>query len=51
VVDALLAASPPIVVRGGKNSTKLPLLKKWLPTATFDAKLSKIFGLDRLRKP
>ncbi len=50
VVDALLAASPPIVVRGGKNSTKLPLLKKWLPTATFDAKLSKIFGLDRLTK-
>ena len=48
VVDALLAGTPPIVVRGGKNSVKLPLLKKLLPTAMFDAKLSRIFGLDRL---
>ncbi len=48
VVDALLAKTPPIVVRGGKNSVKLPLLKKLLPTAMFDAKLSRIFGLDRL---
>lgn len=50
VVDALLAGTPPIVVRGGKNSVKLPLLKKLLPTAMFDAKLSWIFSLDRLRK-
>jgi NAD(P)-dependent dehydrogenase (short-subunit alcohol dehydrogenase family) len=48
VVDALLAKTPPNVVRGGKNSVKLPLLKKLLPTAMFDAKLSRIFGLDRL---
>ena len=50
VVDALLAGTPPIVVRGGKNSVKLPLLKKLLPTALFDVKLSRIFGLDRLGK-
>ena len=50
VVDALLAGTPPIVVRGGKNSVKLPLLKKLLPTAMFDVKLSRIFGLDRLGK-
>lgn len=50
VVDALLAKTPPIVVRGGKNSVKLPLLKKLLSTAMFDAKLSLIFGLDRLGK-
>lgn len=51
VVAALLAADPPSVVRGGKNSFKLPLLKQLLPTAMFDAKLAKAFGLDRLRGP
>ena len=50
VVDALLSGTPPIVVRGGKNSVRLPLLKKLLPTALFDAKLSRVFGLDRLGK-
>lgn len=48
VVDALLAINPPAVVRGGKNSFVLPLLKKLLPTARFDAKLSERFGLDQL---
>ena len=51
VVAALLATHPPSVVRGGKNSFKLPLLKQLLPTALFDAKLAKVFGLDRLRNP
>jgi NAD(P)-dependent dehydrogenase (short-subunit alcohol dehydrogenase family) len=50
VVDALLSATPPTVVRGGRNSVKLPLLKKLLPTAMFDARLSRVFGLDRLGK-
>lgn len=48
VVDALLAVPPPMIVRGGKNSFRLPLLKRLLPTAMFDAKLSRTFGLDRL---
>ena len=49
VVDALLRSSPPRVVRGGTNSVRLPLLKRLLPAAMFDAKLSKLFGLDALR--
>ena len=48
VVDALLAAHPPAVVRAGTNSTRLPLLKALLPRARFDAMLSKRFGLTRL---
>jgi NAD(P)-dependent dehydrogenase (short-subunit alcohol dehydrogenase family) len=49
VVDSLLRDPPPRVIRGGTNSVRLPLLKKLLPGAIFDAKLSKIFGLDALR--
>jgi NAD(P)-dependent dehydrogenase (short-subunit alcohol dehydrogenase family) len=49
VVEALLRNPPPRVIRGGTNSVRLPLLKRLLPAATFDAKLSKIFGLDALR--
>ena len=49
VVDSLLSASPPIVLRGGKNSTRLPLMKAFLSTKIFDAKLSHMFGLDKLR--
>ena len=52
VVDALLRDKPPpIVVRGGTHSVKLPLLKQLLPAAVFDAKFVKVFGLDRLRVP
>jgi NAD(P)-dependent dehydrogenase (short-subunit alcohol dehydrogenase family) len=49
VVEALLRNPPPRVIRGGANSVRLPLLKRWLPAAMFDAKLSKLFGLDSLR--
>jgi NAD(P)-dependent dehydrogenase (short-subunit alcohol dehydrogenase family) len=49
VVDALLRSSPPRVIRAGTNSVRLPLLKRLLPAAMFDAKLSKLFGLDALR--
>ncbi len=51
VVDALLRDEPPRVVRGGTHSVRLPLLKQLLPAAAFDAKLVKVFGLDRLRVP
>lgn len=51
VVDALLREKPPRVVRGGKGSLRLLLLKQLLPGAVFDAKLAKAFGLDRLRAP
>ncbi len=49
VADALLAPEPPAIIRGGTNSVKLPLLKKLLPLALFDRKMSQIFGLDRLK--
>ena len=49
VVDALLRSSPPRVVRGGTHSVRLPLLKRLLPAAMFDGKLTKMFGLDALR--
>jgi NAD(P)-dependent dehydrogenase (short-subunit alcohol dehydrogenase family) len=46
VVESLLTSPPPRVIRGGANSVRLPLLKRWLPAAMFDAKLSQAFGLD-----
>ncbi len=46
VVDALLQASPPARVRGGKGSTLFPLLKLLLSTRRFDAILSRKFGLS-----
>ncbi|MBK6637255.1 MAG: SDR family NAD(P)-dependent oxidoreductase [Rhodocyclaceae bacterium] len=51
IVDALLEREPPAIVRGGHNSTRLPLLKRWLPLRLFDEKLSKAFGLDKLKEP
>jgi NAD(P)-dependent dehydrogenase (short-subunit alcohol dehydrogenase family) len=49
VAEALLRSPPPRVIRGGENSVRLPLLKRLLPGAMFDARLSKVFGLDALR--
>jgi NAD(P)-dependent dehydrogenase (short-subunit alcohol dehydrogenase family) len=49
VVDALLQDKPAAIIRGGKNSVRLPLLKKLLPLRTFDALISKTFGLDRFK--
>ena len=48
VADHLLQANPPAVCRTGAQSTRLPLLKRWLPTRVLDRKLQKLFGLDRL---
>ena len=49
VVDALLGNAPPSIIRGGKNSTRLPLMKQLLSTKTFDGKLSHMFGLDKFK--
>jgi len=49
VVEKLLLAPPPRIIRGGTNSVRVPLLKRLLPAAMLDAKLSKLFGLDVLR--
>ena len=40
------AAGP--ICRTGSQSTRLPLLKRLLPTRRLDAKMQKLFGLDRL---
>jgi NAD(P)-dependent dehydrogenase (short-subunit alcohol dehydrogenase family) len=50
VVDHLLDPNAGPVCRAGALSTKLPLLKRMLPTRTMDAKLRTLFGLDRLAK-
>ncbi len=49
VVDKLLSAAPPAIIRGGKNSTRLPLLKKLLPLRAFDRMAARVFGLDRFK--
>ena len=49
VAERLLLTPPPRIIRGGTHSVRLPLLKRLLPAAAFDAKLSRIFGLDVLR--
>jgi len=49
VVEKLLLTPPPRIIRGGTNSVRVPLLKRLLPAAMLDAKLSKLFGLDALR--
>jgi len=48
VVDKLLRDRPPRVIRGGANSVRLPLLKRLLPAAKFDARLSRMFRLNLL---
>ena len=50
VAEALLEARPPRVIRGGANSTRVPLLKKLLPAAAFDRRMTAMFGLDRLKR-
>ncbi len=48
LVHQLKRARPPAVIRIGKKSTLLPLLKQVLPTALLDRILSRRFQLDRL---
>jgi NAD(P)-dependent dehydrogenase (short-subunit alcohol dehydrogenase family) len=50
VVDALLAANPPVLLRGGKSSFTVPILKSLMPTRLLDARMSALFGLDRLSR-
>lgn len=49
VAGALLRNPPPRVIRAGKNSRRLPLLARWLPGATLDRMMMRVFGLDTLR--
>lgn len=45
-----LADPAPVIVRGGPHSFRLPFLDRWLPTRMVDRQLSKMFGLDQLRR-
>jgi short-subunit dehydrogenase len=49
MADAVLAKRPPPVVRIGRRSTLMPVMKRWLPTRLLDRSLSKRLQLDRLR--
>lgn len=48
VVAHLLNPMAGSICRTGAQSTRLPLLKRLLPTKSLDAKMQKLFGLDRL---
>ena len=49
VVDKLLRQKPPIVIRGGKGSVILVMLKRLLPTAMFDRIMSDRFRLSSFK--
>jgi NAD(P)-dependent dehydrogenase (short-subunit alcohol dehydrogenase family) len=49
VLDKLLSASPPAVIRGGRGSVQLVMLKRLLPGKLFDKMLSRRFGLADFR--
>lgn len=48
LVQQLKRGHPPAVIRIGKKSSLLPMLKQWLPTGLLDSVLSKRFELNRL---
>lgn len=48
VVNDLLANPPPPISKHGAQSTRLPMLKRLLPTRALDKKMRALFGLDRL---
>lgn len=49
MVDAVLADTPPVVVRIGEKSMLMPWLKKWIPESALDRILSRRFALGALR--
>jgi NAD(P)-dependent dehydrogenase (short-subunit alcohol dehydrogenase family) len=49
LIDKLSQTKIPKIIRIGKQSTRLPLLKK-LPVDMLDNMMSKTFGLDKLKK-
>jgi hypothetical protein len=50
IADALLATPRPTWVATGAGSKKYPLMKRFIPTRKLDAKMSGLFGLEKLRK-
>ena len=49
LLDAVLVNRPPEIVRIGKLSLLLPLMKRWMPTRMLENKLKKKFGLFEMR--
>jgi NAD(P)-dependent dehydrogenase (short-subunit alcohol dehydrogenase family) len=49
VVNDLLANPPPPISKHGAQSTRLPLLKRLLPTRMMDGRMRGLFGLGRLK--
>lgn len=49
VVELVTRHHPPRIIRLGRHSTRLPLLRWLLPTAWTDYSLARRYGLDRLR--
>ena len=49
MADAVLARNPRPVVRIGRRSSLLPLMKRWLPTRMLDRALRRRFELHRLQ--
>ncbi len=50
VAAALTKSAPPPIVRAGKNSTMMPIMKRVLPQSAIDSILTKRFGLGALRR-
>lgn len=50
VVERVMRSDPPAVLRMGKKSLWLPLLKRFLPRSLLDTVLMRRFGLLRLKK-
>jgi short-subunit dehydrogenase len=49
LIRKITASRPPAVVRIGKRSITLPLLKRWFPANILDTMMMKKYGLDRLK--
>lgn len=49
LLDTVLLDRPPELVRIGKLSFLLPMMKRWMPTWMFENKLKKKFGLFEMR--
>ena len=49
VVNKILKKKPPAVVRAGRLTVKLPLMKWLLPYSRIDSILKKKYGLDKMQ--
>jgi short-subunit dehydrogenase len=50
VIRKITSPDPPAVIRSGKRSFTLPLMKRFLPEKILDKMMMKKYGLDQLKK-